>query len=124
MTFDKMEIAPDKIPFEDSPQKVRAVNEGTIIRPRGRFTFVVRFCASDDGHEVRLSREITDDGEDYYGSCSCKGYRYNDGACSHLWAARLAEEWNVIQIPITSDVFETADECPVCGSTVQSRGEK
>lgn len=92
----------------------RAETEGITIRQRTTFGFVVRLTQSDDAHTCYIAR----DAGQYVGKCTCKGYKYNSGPCSHLCALRLSEQRDVVEIADVADALDSHD-CPMCGRPME-----
>lgn len=92
----------------------RAQDEGTIIRQRTNFGFVVRLTQSDEAHTCYLAR----DGDEYRGKCTCKGYEYNRGPCAHLCALRVSERRGVVEIAQIDEALASHD-CPMCGRPME-----
>lgn len=58
--------------------------------------FVVSHPDSDDSHVCRLAVAGR---LGYFGSCSCDGYEYHDGPCSHLCAIERMAEIGHVDVP-------------------------
>lgn len=91
----------------------RAYSEGMVIRPRGRFTYLVRLTDSDDSHIAKIA---VDNG--FVGTCGCKGYKHHDTPCAHLWALYVAQKREVIDIPNVREALSSPEKCPRCGMSV------
>lgn len=91
----------------------RGRSTGCMVRPKGRFHFVVRLTDSDDAHLALLGRE----GDELVGMCGCRGFRYH-GVCAHLVALERADELGVVELRSTSSVLSEPPECPQCGARV------
>jgi hypothetical protein len=61
---------------------------------------------------------IVEDGDGYSGCCSCDGWQYHDGPCTHLWALRRADAWDVISIATVKDALTRPFTCPSCGNPI------
>jgi hypothetical protein len=80
----------------------RAVNAGTetlirTIDERGHFR--VLLPDSEDPHDCLLVRVP---GEEHHGWCDCKGFRFGEHPCAHLFAVRMAEVMNDADVPSVS----------------------
>lgn len=98
--------------WEKTGSWARAKETGIIIKPRSRAHFVVRLTDSADGHTCSLVR--TENG-DYQGHCGCRGFRYHGQTCAHLWALRISEGYNAVEIPTETELHSKAASCPQCG---------
>lgn len=96
----------------ESTSYSRTYSEGMVIRPRGRFRYVVRFTDSDNSHISTIAK----DGP-LVGYCNCKGDMHHDGPCAHLWALKIAEQREVIDIPHVREALSGGDSCPRCGAS-------
>lgn len=99
--------------FERNGSWARAMSAGIIIRPRSRASQEVQLTDTDSGHETVLVRLPND--ECYVGRCDCLGFQHHSGACAHLWAVRIANGHNAIDIPTRGDLLEADEACPHCG---------
>ena len=109
------EINGEPLVFDpQSTQYQRALTNGHVIVSRSTYEFVVRLTDSDDGHTARVARE----GGEYVGKCSCKGFEYHDGPCSHLAAVRIADHRDAIEIAHVDHAIST-HECPMCGHSLE-----
>lgn len=63
------------------------------IMPQKAGRFVVKFPDSDDGHQSVLANAPAG----YFGTCSCDGYDYHDGPCSHLSILRRAVSASLVE---------------------------
>lgn len=69
--------------------------EASIIDDGNPERFVVRREPESDAHVV----EIVEAHGEPWGRCSCDGYAYHDGPCSHLSAVWRAELEGLLDIP-------------------------
>jgi len=74
--YSKVNLAASKLVSDDGPRFV-------VERPDG------------DGHVVELVAALGH----YWGQCTCDGFQYNDGPCSHLCGLKRAEGAELIEIP-------------------------
>jgi len=74
--FQKVDLAAAKLVSDDGAQFV-------VERPDG------------DGHVVELVSALSH----YWGQCTCDGFEYHDGPCSHLCALKRAEGVGLVDIP-------------------------
>lgn len=92
----------------------RATSNGSLLRPRGLFSWSVSLTDTKRDHDVRLAR----DGEEFVGACDCMAFEYHPGPCAHLWALFLAERRAVVSVHEISEHDEYGPaECPACGKT-------
>lgn len=105
-----MATSSEPLRFEKTGTWARAEANGIIVKPEKGNQFAVRLTDSDDGHICSLSR--SDDGE-FHGYCTCRGFRYHDTVCSHLWALRIADQHNAVDLPDRAD--SRPPSCPQCG---------
>lgn len=75
--FQKVDLAASRIECLDGPQ------------------FAVERNDSDEGHAVELVETLSH----YWGTCTCDGFGWNDGPCSHLCALKRADAKGLISIP-------------------------
>lgn len=99
--------------FDKTGSWARAKENGAVIKPRSRANFVVRLTDSDDGHDTTLIYDPETDR--YRGYCTCRGFQYHDQVCAHLWALKIAETRNALNIPTGKELLEKPDHCPQCG---------
>lgn len=100
--------------FEKCGSWVRAISNGIVIRPQSRATQLVELTDSGGkGHEVILV-SVPESGQ-YVGRCDCLGFQHHEKACAHLWAVRIAERHNAVEIPTRDELLESAENCPQCG---------
>lgn len=109
---------PEPLKFEKTGTWARAEANGIIVKPYKGRHFVVRLTDSESGHVCSLSRD--GDGE-YRGYCSCRGYQYHDGPCTHLWALRIAERDNAVDLP--EEPVGRPPSCPQCGRVYCNVGD-
>lgn len=74
--YEKVDLAADKIVSDDGARFV-------VQRDGG------------DGHVCQLVESLSH----VWGTCSCDGYQYNDGPCSHLCGIWRAESAGLVEIP-------------------------
>ena len=67
----------------------------TSIKTRKRGEYVVQRGESDTAHPCSLVIAA----DEAYGHCSCDGFGYNSGPCSHLCAVWRAHHAGILQLP-------------------------
>lgn len=101
---------PRKLAFEKTGCWARAEANGIIVKPHKGDHFVVRLTDSEHGHTCSLTKNELGNWEGY---CSCKGFKYHDTTCTHLWALRIANQHNAVELP--DQTPERPPSCPQCG---------
>ncbi|OYR59838.1 hypothetical protein DJ83_11130 [Halorubrum ezzemoulense] len=79
----------------DRYQKVDLLEASVVDVDDAPERFVVRREPGADSHVVELVEALGHP----WGSCSCDGYAYHDGPCSHLSAVWRAELEGMLEIP-------------------------
>lgn len=97
---------------EDDIRQHRGETTPCVIRPMTRTSYAVRLTDSEDSHVVN----IVQDGEAFSAACTCDGFRYHDGPCSHQWAVYYADKRQAIDIEPIDDVLAEPGICPMCGA--------
>jgi hypothetical protein len=107
------------VPDEPSSSYTRPRRSGVVIRPRGRFRYVVSITDEPvdtrRAHHAELYRETVTSGPEFRGRCSCKGFAFHAGPCAHLWGLKLAVEHETVELSELSDALDGAPTCPTCG---------
>lgn len=105
-----MTHSPRALNFERTGCWARAEANGIIVKPYKGEQFAVRLTDSEDSHICSLTR---DDADNWEGYCSCRGFKYHNRTCTHLWALRIADQHNAVELP--DETPERPPSCPQCG---------
>jgi hypothetical protein len=123
--MDRLDFGTLRETNEERYEKVDLL-EASIVDDDNPERYVVRREAGSEAHVV----EIVEAYGEPWGRCSCDGYKYHSGPCSHLSGVWRAELAGMLEIPtarptgIHVDVHESQQELAdaVDGQTVATDG--
>lgn len=95
----------------DSDSFQRTEDYGMVVNPVGRFQFDVAITDSHNLHRVQMY--VADHGLE--GRCDCKGFKYSEGPCAHLWSVHKADTYGAVEVAPLRAALDGTPECPTCG---------
>ena len=110
MNVDRLEFAPIQEAYPERWDKCDLAQMSITETEPGEYC--VQREPNSDAHVAHLAIVL----HEPYGKCSCDGYEYHDGPCSHLCGLWRAHQAELIQIPrgrpqaVTVDVVDAEEE--------------
>lgn len=90
----------------------RSLETGAVLHRHGRFDYGIRLTDSDNEYRAVLWRERGA----FFGCCDCRGFRFHDGPCAHLWALYRADRNGALTVYRPEDALDDPPRCPLCGT--------